>query len=298
MTVILPTRDRPDDLRAALASLCGQDYPEFEVVVMDQSDDAASTRSVVEALGDARFTYVEHTRRGKSLALNDAIATSTARIIAFTDDDCEAPADWISRGVDVLEHEPSLGIVFGDVTAAPHDPTAVWIPAIGFDAERTVRGPVTRHRDLLGMGANMFIRRAAIDALGSFDEDLGPGGPLGTGEESEFVYRLLQDGRFALRQDPSLQVLHHGARPIADDVAQRHVEIADHALAAGLGKHLRARDRGTLRVIGDQLWWRVRKVAGNVVRLRRPFGLGYLTTFSRGLVAGWRCGPNWHSPST
>ena len=297
VTVIIPTRDRPNDLRRALASLWEQTYPSFRVIVMDQSDDVQPSRDLITGFNDPRFVHHAHAKRGKSFALNDAISSSPDTILAFTDDDCEVPTDWIEHGVRILRQNPSIGLLFGEVRPAPHDPTVDLIPAIHFETRQTLHGPVSRHRDLLGMGANMFARRVTLVDAGLFDEDLGPGGRLKTAEESELVYRLLQGGRFSICQDPDLHVVHYGARPVDDGTATEHLQIADFAMAAGLGKHLRNREARTLVVVADQLWWRLVLVTRSLLRLRRPFNLGYITTFGRGLVAGFRVGPNWGQPS-
>ena len=300
VTVVIPTRDRPDDLERVLASLVPQSHADFSVLVMDQSADAGPARRMIELLGDDRFVHVDHRKTGKSVALNDAINTTTAEIIAFTDDDCEVPGSWIEQGLSTLRSHPSVGLLFGEVVAADLSGVDGFIPAIHFDAAREIRGPVSRHRDLLGMGANMFIRRTTFGRIGLFDEDLGPGGRLRAAEEAELTYRILQDGHFAVMQDPTLTLDHYGLRRTDDGTAHQHLVIADYGRAAGLGKHLRTLDRKAMRVLLDEIGWRIGVVARSVLRARRPLNLGYLTTFARGLIAGLRAGPAWPpaQPST
>ncbi len=85
-----------------LPTLAAQSLPSFRVLIMDQSDDVALAGELVAALDDDRFLHVPHTRRGKSKALNDGLRQSSAPFVAFTDDDCELPSDWLATGIGLL----------------------------------------------------------------------------------------------------------------------------------------------------------------------------------------------------
>ena len=91
------------------------------------------------------------------------------------------------------------------------------------------------------MGANMFVRRRVFDQIGCFDEDLGPGGVLLTGEECELTYRALKHG-LEVVCDPLLTLTHWGARPVAGDVAKQLVNMGFYAVGAGYGKHIAGGD--------------------------------------------------------
>jgi len=98
------------------------------------------------------------------------------------------------------------------------------------------------------MGANMFVRRTVFDQIGGFDEDLGPGGTLLTGEECELTYRALQHSVEVVRE-PGLTVTHWGARPVSGDVAKELVNSGFFAVGAGYGKHIRSGDGKALTIM-------------------------------------------------
>ena len=75
ISVAICTCDRPDDIGRAVESVLAQDYPNFDVLVLDQSRDDR-TEEIVLALAakDARLHYARLVERGLSRAYNAAVA--------------------------------------------------------------------------------------------------------------------------------------------------------------------------------------------------------------------------------
>src|SRR4029077_4452897 len=91
ISVVIATRDRPDDLARCLASVLACDHDSFEVVVVDQGEPPAPL------VCDSRVVHVPTATRGKSAGLNVGVKTARADLMAFTDDDCTVPPDWLDR---------------------------------------------------------------------------------------------------------------------------------------------------------------------------------------------------------
>ena len=64
-----------------------------------------------------------------------------------------------------------------------------------------------------GIGACMGIRRCVLDDLGGFDQILGIGAPLMTGEESDLTIRILLAGYFVY-ESPDIMFVHYGFRNV------------------------------------------------------------------------------------
>ena len=64
---------------------------------------------------DARLHYVHSDEPGLSRAFNDGIGRTTGEIIAFTDDDCVVPSDWMSTIAAAFESEPDGDLLYGQV---------------------------------------------------------------------------------------------------------------------------------------------------------------------------------------
>lgn len=288
--VIVATRNRPDDFSRLLPTVVQQTHDDFRFLVVDQSDDPAPNAAAIRALDDARLEHLVHAQKGKSRALNLALSQSSAPIVAFTDDDCTLPADWLATAVRLMHEQPEVGVLFGNLTPAPHDSERWFIPAIQFERPRVHRGPLLWSRGLLGMGANMIIRRSVLETIGYFDEDLGPGGPHFTGEEVELTYRALQHG-FRVEQHPALRVMHWGARPFDGGVAKKLINSGYFAVGSGYGKHLREGDWRTVGVVMHELAWVLSLTTQAILTNRRPLHVRRLGQLSRGIVAGLRRGP-------
>jgi glycosyltransferase involved in cell wall biosynthesis len=89
VSVVVPTRDRPDLLATTLRSIVQQRSVAIEVIVVDDgSADTGSVMAVVEALRDRRIRIVRQpVPVGVSAARNCGLTASTGRWIAFCDDD-------------------------------------------------------------------------------------------------------------------------------------------------------------------------------------------------------------------
>jgi glycosyltransferase involved in cell wall biosynthesis len=288
--VIVPTRNRPDDLRRMLPTVAAQSHRNFRLVVVDQSDDPRPNADAMREFASDRMLHLPRTQKGKSGALNHALSLTSAPIIAFTDDDCTLPQDWLARIHESLAQHPRAGIVFGDVQPIDCDPAEWFVPAIAFERIEVLRGPVLRSPGTIGLGANMAVRRDVFARIGLFDEDLGPGGRLITGEECELALRALSAGIDVVR-DPSFNVLHWGARPVAGGAARDLVNFGFFALGAGYGKHLRGGDWRAAAVVGHETAIVAQRIAAAALRRQRPLHLRRLAMLWKGIAMGFQRGP-------
>jgi glycosyltransferase involved in cell wall biosynthesis len=213
------TRDRPLALRRCLRALAQLDYPEFEVIVVDNASMGDSTRQVVAATSSR---YVREERPGLDWARNRGLATAQHALVAYIDDDAIADPGWLA----------GLAAAFDDtqVMAA----TGLVLPAeLETDAQHLFelyggmgKGFVPRcfHRDQMkppewiaahaaGVGANMAFRRAALERLGGFDTALDVGTPANGGGDIDLFHRLLMHG-LTLRYEPTALVWHRHRREL------------------------------------------------------------------------------------
>ena len=98
VSVIIPTRDRADQLRRCLASLLASDYPadRFEVIVVDNGSIASDTEDLVQELrDDGRVLYVREEMSGSASARNAGTRVARGDLFAFTDDDARIDREWL-----------------------------------------------------------------------------------------------------------------------------------------------------------------------------------------------------------
>jgi mycofactocin glycosyltransferase len=205
VTVVVPVRDRPDDLAATLDTIGDVG----SVVVLDDGSSDAAIARVVHEHG---ATYERHERvRGPAAARNTGWRETSTELVAFVDADCQAQAGWLDQ---LLPHfgDPCVGAVAPRITSRV-PPT---LPELLARYEETVptldRGPdeaIVRPRSRVPFvpTAALVVRRDALVAVGGFDETMR------VGEDVDFVWRLGENG-WTVRYDPSVTVS-HAARPSA-----------------------------------------------------------------------------------
>jgi glycosyltransferase involved in cell wall biosynthesis len=196
--LVLATVDRVDELRPLLESLERQTHRAFRLLVVDQNDDDR----LREVLSDRGIDVVRITAgRGLSSARNAALPQLRADVIAFPDDDCVYSDDLLERVARRLAAELSLEGLTGRSADANGRSTPSWEP----DAAQLTRDNLWNR----AISYTIFLRRAVIERVGSFDEQLGLGAgtPWSSGEEIDYLVRALDAGA-RIEYDPELVVAH------------------------------------------------------------------------------------------
>jgi glycosyltransferase involved in cell wall biosynthesis len=248
VSVVICTRDREQSLRTALASVLALDYPDFEVVVVDNAARTDATRSVIAELADPRLRLVAEPRPGLSVARNRGVRSARYDIVAFTDDDVIADPGWLRGLVRGFTRAARVGCVTGSVPPAQLDTEA----QAYFDAKvQWTAAPRPRLLDLgehrlsaplypylvgtFGAGANFALSRAALDDVGAFDEALGAGTPAQGGEDLDYFLRCILAG-WTIAQEPAALVWHVHRREMSG--LDRQLVGYGSGLSAFLFKHV------------------------------------------------------------
>jgi GT2 family glycosyltransferase len=211
LTVIICayTTERWPDLVAAVESVRAQQVPADEILVVIDHCDELGIRASRELAG-VRVLPNAHTR-GLSGARNTGVEAASGQVVAFLDDDARAEPGW-TAGLLAEYRDPAVLGVGGLVEPAWLAGRPGWFPeeflwVVGC----SYRGlPEERARVRNFIGANMSLRRDALDRTGGFREDLGRVGrhPAGC-EETELcirVARTREDAR--MLHEPAAKVRH------------------------------------------------------------------------------------------
>ena len=285
VSVIICTRDRPNDLRRAVGSLLAvRDFP-FELVVVDQSETDAGKQALLDFEGDSRLRHVYSRSLGKGHALNHGLACATGDVIVCTDDDCEAPPGWLQGAVRALEEHPSAALAFTNVEAAPHDTEGGYVPVFKREHSRLLRSPWALLSGC-GLGAGMVFLRTVVMQLGGFDELLGPGSRFPSADDLDIGLRVLLSGHHVY-EAAEVSIIHHGFRSLDDGRA--HARRDWEGLGATCSKQFVARRaRGFLLTSWLFLSLALWSPVGNLIRLRRPRGFSRISGFVAGFLGGLR----------
>jgi GT2 family glycosyltransferase len=283
VSVVIPTRNRPKDAAACVATILASDGYD-ELVVVDQSGDDA-TEVALRAVRDPRLRYLKSATRGATNGRNAGIAATRGDVIAFTDDDCRPSVDWVRSLAQVFASDPAAAVVCGRVVV----PEALQQRGFAAAFEPTEREWQDRfpppERDW-GITANMAVRRAVFEQVGHFDPCLGPGAPMPCGEEPDLLFRVLKAG-FKVVNAREVLVEHLGVRDHGPDAARVFKDYAT-GTAAALVKHMRLGDAAAAKLFSRHLAGCARLVFTNVIHAHRPVGIGYALAFARGALRSFR----------
>jgi GT2 family glycosyltransferase len=272
-TLVVATRDRPATVARFLVRLARTAAARgWDVVVVDQSR-GDETRQLLEPLEGVRYLRSEP---GLSRARNVAARESTAAVIAFCDDDVEVSPDWFDEVTRLFREHADAGAVCGPVRTQAGRLLPGVEPAV-------YRWP--SHPFRLGTGANVAVRRAALDQVGLFDEELGAGAPFHAAEETDLLYRIQRAG-WSIVYSQRLEIVHWEARSLGEEL-RLHFRYG-YGAGAQTAKHAGTKDGHALRFggaeIGHHLAWFGRSLVRGRLRAashQLPFLAGFAAGFAR-----------------
>jgi mycofactocin glycosyltransferase len=203
VSVVIPVRDRAEELRKCLESLRRLDYPQdaLEIIVVD--DGSLDDSALVAKEFGARVVASGGSGRGPAAARNCGVSAATGDILAFIDSDCTASPQWLT--------ELLPGFAEADVAAI-----GGWVDGMNsrraLDRYETVMSSLNMgSRERYGKEGNdtfylptcnLLVRRKAFDIVGGFREDLH------VGEDVDLTWRL-RDCAYSIRYLPKGKVCHN-----------------------------------------------------------------------------------------
>jgi len=183
VSVVVASYNGGRTLRACLESLRLLRYPDYEVILVDDGS-TDDTPAIAGEFPEVRT--IRHENRGLSAARNTGIAAAVGEIVAFTDSDCRADADWLRYLVADLAGSQFAGIG-GHNFLPPEDSlvAAAVMVSPGGPAHVMLNDREAEHIP----GCNMAFYKWALEELGGFD-------PMFTkaGDDVDLCWRLQQRG--------------------------------------------------------------------------------------------------------
>ena len=284
ISVVVATRNRGVLPVATVQSILLNDYPHFEMIVVDQSTIDLTATAIAPLTSDPRLHFLPTATHGLGEARNLGISQASGEIIAITDDDCQVPTHWLKELVAAFSQDSRIGIVFGNVFPGEYNAAAGFISSYIRRDSCLARSIGDKHK-VEGMGACMGLRRSVWHSLHGFDPMLGAGSRLKSAEDTDFVIRTLLAGYYVY-ETPKLFVTHHGFRTWVE--GRPLIRGYMFGLGAMLVKQLRCGHWPVLQVFFRLAWrWAFAEPVINFGYC--PPRFARLTSFIQGCFAGFLC---------
>ncbi len=211
ISVVVCTYNRAELLRDVLETLLQQsvDDANYEIIVIDNNSNDATSDVVREfSQNNRNLRYVFEGIQGLSNARNRGWRESFGEYVAYLDDDCKAPDQWLSTALLVIDRD-APDVFGGPYYAFYHSTKPHWWK----DSYRSIEHAETARELQEGeylSGGNIIFRRELLEDLGGFDPRYGmTGDKLAFGEETILLKKMRRDyPNIKVIYDPALYVYH------------------------------------------------------------------------------------------
>ncbi len=177
VSIIIPAYNSARTLPACLEACRAQDYPDIEIIVVD---DGSTDDTAVIAEATPGVQVLSQKNQGPAVARNHGARVARGEILAYTDSDCVPRPDWIRHLVAAFETGVvAVGGTYDIINAHARLARVV-------QAEIAARhARFGQEVDFLG-SFNVAYRKEAFDAVGGFEESYR----WASGEDNDLAYKL------------------------------------------------------------------------------------------------------------
>lgn len=223
VTLVTPSYNQGDFIRATIESVLGQDYPHIEYIVMDGGSTDQTAAIVAEYSG--RLTWISEKDRGQAHAINKGFQKARGEIVAWLNSDDILLPGAVARAVQAFERAPRAGAIYGEGHLMDRE------------GRFTGRFPATEPFNLWKLvylsdyvlQQSTFFRRAAVEKVGWLDENLhyAMDWDLLIRLGKRFGLHYVPDYLGALREYPEAKTFSGGSRRVEEirSVLERHTGL-------------------------------------------------------------------------
>lgn len=210
VSIVICTFNRSEFLVEVLKSLTEQTEKRFEILVIDNNS-TDNTNEITHNFKSlfSHFKYFFELQIGLSNARNRGVVEAKGDYIAFIDDDCILPENWVELAFHIIENE-NPDIFGGPVFPLYKEKKPEWykdeyISHLFGDIPRNLKPGESL------IGCNFIVRKSLFEKIGLFKAELGMSGKqILYGEETEFQLRYLKLVEMSsLFYHPKLYVYHY-----------------------------------------------------------------------------------------
>lgn len=211
VSVCIAAYNAEGTIRSLIESLLELDYPEYEVVIVDDGSNDG-TLEIVESYSKKSnlIRLIRQPNQGASAARNRALEAATYEIVAYTDSDTTVSPQWLEHLVTPFD-DPSVGATTGRTVFETNGTCTSWMRSVDMDLRYRQRRRYTR----LANGPNCAFRRSVLLEVGGFDPTWYHA------EDTAVSYEVYNHG-YVIRHVPEAVVYHVPEDDWRDYLRKRH----------------------------------------------------------------------------
>ncbi len=200
VTIIVPAYQAEETIEKCIESLLLQDYAghKLEIIVVDNN----SSDNTAQLVKKYPVKYLLEERQGACFARNKGLQNATGELIAFTDSDCFAEKDWISRLVVPFLKDEKIGGVGGHLAPYPTDNIVERYITYREILTQEIMFREKENSPPFFITANVMYRADILREIGGFDNFFSI-----NGEDADLSWRVVEAG-YTLILEPEAIVLH------------------------------------------------------------------------------------------
>lgn len=166
VTILIAARNEEDRIADLLRAVLAQDYPAFDVILVDDHSDD-NTVEIALATGDSRLRIVELEKgeEGKKMAIAKGINKVRGELVLLTDADCVMRQGWMRTMVNALLRQTAR-VVTGPVLIGKGRGVLTVFQELEYLGMAAVTSATKFH--FLGNGANLLLAKKTFEEVGGF----------------------------------------------------------------------------------------------------------------------------------
>ena len=221
VSIIIANYNGEKYLLTCLSSVLKTDYPNFEVILVDDGSTDDSMKLInelfINELEKGKIRLFQNRKNlGAAASRNKGVKVAKGEIIVFLDNDTEVERAWLKELVKVLESNQKIGgaccklldfkkrdrIQVAGLKLIPH---TGW--GIGLGGKQRDDGRWDEQKEVAAISAALAVKREVVDKIGGFDEKLA----VHT-EDLDFSWRIWLAG-YKIVYVPTSRVYHWTKTP-------------------------------------------------------------------------------------
>ncbi|NDJ16282.1 glycosyltransferase [Myxacorys almedinensis A] len=180
LSIVIPCFNQGEFIGEALSSIEQCRDPVYEIIIVNDGSTDPFTINVFNHLKQQGYTILNQSNQGLACARNNGIANAQGQYILALDADNKIRPAYIYKGIEILDHDPEIGVVYGDAEYFGERNDRLTVA--DFDADRLLLGNY--------IDACAVFRKGVWEECGGYDETM----PLQGYEDWDLWLNAMQKG--------------------------------------------------------------------------------------------------------